>query len=459
MIKLFNTLTRKKEIFKPIKKGKASMYCCGLTVYNYAHIGNLRTYIFEDILRRTLEYNNFKIKHIMNITDVGHLTSDADQGEDKMEKGAKREGKTAYQIAQFYTKEFKKDLKKLNILPPHLFPKATDHIKEQIDWIKKLEKSNFTYQTSDGIYFNTTKFKAYGKLANLKKQKLKPGKRVSLGQKKNKTDFALWKFSSKKQKRQMEWSSPWGTGFPGWHIECSVMATKYLGKKIDIHCGGIDHIPIHHPNEIAQTEAITKKQWVNYWLHGEFLLENKEKMAKSKGYFLTLKKLEQKHPALTYRYFCLNTHYRKQLNFTFKALESAKISLEKLQNKIIELKTKDSIKPNKNLENKLLNQFKKSINDDLNTPEVLAVLWTTLKSKLSNKQKLKIALEIDQILGLNLKSLKTIKIPQEIKALADKRLKARLKKDWTTSDKIRTQIAKKGYSIDDTQDSYILNKK
>jgi cysteinyl-tRNA synthetase len=458
-MKLFNTLTRKKEIFKPIKKGKVSMYCCGLTVYNYAHIGNLRTYIFEDVLRRTLEYNKLKVKHVVNITDVGHLTSDADQGEDKMEKGAQREGKTAHQIAQFYTQEFKQDLKKLNILPPHLFPKATDHITEQIDWIKKLEKNNFTYITSDGIYFNTSKFKSYGKLANFKKQKLQAGKRVSLGEKKNHTDFALWKFSPKKQKRQMEWSSPWGKGFPGWHIECSAMATKYLGKQFDIHCGGIDHISIHHTNEIAQTEAITKKKWVNYWLHGEFLLENKEKMAKSKGQFLTLKKLEEKYPPLAYRYFCLNTHYRKQLNFTFKALESAKISLEKLQEKIIALKSKDSIKENKSLENKLLNQFKKSINDDLNTPEVLAVLWTTLKSKLSNKQKLKISLEIDKVLGLDLKSLKASKIPQEIKDLADKRLKARLTKDWTTSDKIRTQITKKGYSIDDTADSYLLKKK
>jgi len=293
MLALYNTLTRKKEEFKSLKKNEVSLYTCGPTVYNFAHIGNLRTYIFEDLLKRVLLYNKNKIKHVMNITDVGHLTSDADTGEDKIEAASKKEHKTAWQIAEFYTKAFKDDMKKLNLLPPSVWCKATDHIKEQIKWVQDLEKAGYTYKTADGIYFNTSKFKDYGKLALLEKQQLQAGKRVAMGDKKSPTDFALCKFSSPEEKRQMEWNSPWGKGFPGWHIECSVMATKYLGKQFDIHCGGVDHIPIHHTNEIAQTEALTKKKWVNYWLHGEFLILEEEKMSKSKGNILTLSVVEE----------------------------------------------------------------------------------------------------------------------------------------------------------------------
>jgi len=277
MLKLYNTLTRKKEVFKPIKKGQVGMYSCGPTVYWYQHIGNLRTYIFSDILKRVLQYNGYKVKHVMNVTDVGHLTSDADTGEDKVELAAKKEHKTAKEITNYYWKIFRKDLKKLNIIEPNTWAKATDHIKEQIGLIKKLEKKGFTYKTSDGIYFDTSKFPNYGKLARLKKEGLKAGARIKLGEKKNVTDFALWKFSEKPGVRQQEWDSPWGIGFPGWHIECSAMSMKYLGEHFDIHTGGEDHIPVHHTNEIAQSEAATGKKFVNYWLHGAFLTFKGEK--------------------------------------------------------------------------------------------------------------------------------------------------------------------------------------
>jgi len=458
-IKLYNTLSRKKEVFKSIKKGQVSMYACGPTVYLYAHIGNLRAYIFEDILKRTLLFNKLKVKHIMNITDVGHLTSDADTGEDKIELSAKKEKKDAYQIADFYTKAFKQDLIDLNILPPNTWCKATDHIKDQIEWIKKLEKKGFTYKTSDGIYFHTSKFKDYGKLAQLKKQDLKAGARINIGEKKNKTDFALWKFSTKDKKRQMEWKSPWGVGFPGWHIECSVMATKYLGKQFDIHCGGIDHIQIHHTNEIAQTEAVTKKKWVNYWLHGEFLILDKEKMSKSKGGFLTLKTLKEKnYDPLAFRYFILNSHYKKQVTFSYEALKSAQTALEKIRESYQRFQTKDNKKPSKK-ETALLTKFHNSINDNLNTPEALAVLWKVIKSKdLTNSQKTKLMLKFDEVLGLKIKTTKKT-IPKEIIKIAEQRLKARKNKDFKKSDILREKIRKKGYSIEDLKNTYKLKPK
>src|SRR3989304_3917189 len=302
MIKLYNTLTRKKEVFKPLKKGQVGVYTCGPTVYWYQHIGNLRTYIFADILKRVFLYNNYKVKHIINVTDVGHLTSDADTGEDKIEGAAKREGKTAREIADYYLRIFQEDFKKLNILEPNSWPKATEHIKEQIELIKKLEEKGFTYRTNDGIYFNTGKLRDYGKLARLKKQGIQAGKRVSLGEKRNNTDFALWKFSETRGFRQQEWDSPWGIGFPGWHIECSAMSMKYLGERFDIHTGGQDHVQIHHTNEIAQSEAATGKKFVRYWLHGAWLvvgksskeaedIDEERRMGKSEGNFLRLRTL------------------------------------------------------------------------------------------------------------------------------------------------------------------------
>src|SRR3989338_2131329 len=340
---LYNTLGRKKQEFKPIKKGIVGLYTCGPTVYSYAHIGNLRTYIFEDILKRVLIENGYKVKHVMNITDVGHLTSDADTGDDKVEKSAKEQKKTVWDIAGFYTKVFQEDIAKLHILDPDIWCRATDHIKEQIELIKKLEKKGLTYKTSDGIYFDTSKFKDYGILGNIKAEGLKAGVRVEIGEKKNPTDFALWKFSPKDSKRQMEWKSPWGTGFPGWHIECSAMSMKYLGETFDIHCGGIDHVPVHHTNEIAQSEAATGKSFVKYWAHGAFLLLEKEKMAKSGGNFITLQTLiERGYDPLDYRYFCFTAHYRSELKFSFDALTSCRAAFNILKEKYLEFRKKKS---------------------------------------------------------------------------------------------------------------------
>src|SRR3989344_577717 len=415
MLKLYNTLTRKKETFKPLKDNLAKIYTCGPTVYNYAHIGNLRTYIFEDILKRVLFYNKYKVKHVMNITDVGHLTSEADTGEDKLEKGAKREGKTAWEIAEVYTKTFKEDIKKLNIIYPNIWCKATNHIKEQIDLIKSLEKRGFTYKIEDGIYFNTSKLKDYGKLARLNKEKLKAGARIDIKDKKNPTDFALWKFSPKNKKRDMEWKSPWGKGFPGWHIECSAMSMKYLGNTFDIHCGGIDHIPVHHTNEIAQSEAATGKKFVNYWIHGEFLVLKDAKMAKSEDNFITLNTLIEKNYApLAYRYLCLTAHYKSPLEFGYNNLDGTQNALNKLRNKILEIKNKKG-KPSGNRALIYEKKFLDYINDDLNIPRALALLWELLDdNNLAIQDKYKLAIKFDKILGLDLGKEKKEKIPKEI---------------------------------------------
>ncbi len=453
----YNTLSRKKEKFKPIRKGQVNLYTCGPTVYSYAHIGNLRTYVFEDILKRVLLYNNYKVKHVMNITDVGHLTSDADTGEDKVETASKRENKTAWEIAEFYTTTFQEDLKKLNILPPTIWCKATGHIKEQVEWITQLEKAGYTYKTSDGVYFDTSKFKDYGKLALLERQQLQAGKRIAVGEKRCPTDFALWKFSPKNEKRQMEWPSPWGVGFPGWHIECSVMATKYLGKQFDIHCGGVDHIPIHHTNEIAQTEAVTKKRWVNYWLHGEFLVLEDEKMSKSKGNILIVSALkEQGCDPLDYRYLCLNTHYRKQLTFSKEALDGAKSSRKKMVDRIEELK--ETAKKGK-INKKYQEQFHQAINDDLNAPEALAIVWNVLKDeKVNAGDKLFTLYNFDEVLGLRLKEQKA-RIPPEVTRLAEQRLKERKKKDFKEADRLREEIAKAGFITEDTESGFRIKRK
>ncbi len=450
MLKLYNTLTRKKENFKPIKK-TVGMYTCGPTVYWYQHIGNLRSYIFADLLKRVLLYNKYKVKQIINVTDVGHLTSDRDTGEDKMEKAAKKENKKAKDIANFYLKLFKEDFKKLNILPPDKWTKATQHIKDQIQLIKTLEKKGFTYQTSDGVYFNTSKVKDYGKLARLKKQDLKAGKRVSLKEKKNKTDFALWKFSKKKGLRQQEWKSPWGLGFPGWHIECSAMSTKYLGKQFDIHTGGKEHIPVHHTNEIAQSEsAFNKKPWVKYWLHGEWLMFKDGKMSKSKGKIYTLEALERKgFQPLEYRYFVLNAHYKKPLKFDWKALENSRNAYSRLKNIISETKN------DKKLNKKYLKQFEKAINNNLDMPNAIAVMWNLLRDK-KETGKINTIKEMDKVLGLDL--LKKDLIPKEIKDLVKKREQARKNKDWKKSDKLRDKIKSKGYEIKDKEKKTIIMK-
>lgn len=455
---LYNTLTKEREVFKPISDKKVGLYTCGITAYWFAHIGNLRTYLFEDILKRILIYNGYNVKHVMNITDVGHLTSEADEGEDKIEEAARKEGKTAEEISNYYWKAFREDLKKLNIIEPSIWCKATEHIKEQIEMIKKLEEKGYTYRTNDGIYFDTSKLKDYGRLAGLKKEGLKAGKRIDIGEKKNKTDFALWKFSKKPGVRQQEWESCFGLGFPGWHIECSAMSSKYLGEQFDIHTGGEDHIPIHHTNEIAQSEAaFEKKPWVKYWLHGAFLLFKGEKVSKSEGGLFTISELEEKgFEPLIYRYFCLTAHYRKPLSFSLEALEGAQHSFHNLKNKILEiLEGKDKTKTKEARLKKYEKEFHKNINDDLNMPRALAVLWMMLKDKdINSKDKYKLALRLDKILGFDLKKLKKEeeKISKKIKALIEEREEARKKKDWAKADKIRDELKEQGIVLEDTSE-------
>jgi len=444
MLRLYNTLTRKKEDFKPLKGKKVGFYSCGPTVYWYQHIGNLRSYVFADVLKRILEYNGYAIKHVMNVTDVGHLTSDEDTGEDKMEVAAKKEGKKAEDLADYYWQVFRADLKRLNISEPTIWSKATEHIKDQIALIKKLEKKKFTYKTKDGIYFDTSKLKDYGKLAKLKIEGLQAGKRVKVGEKKNKTDFALWKFSKIPGLRQQEWKSPWGIGFPGWHIECSAMAMKYLGDSFDIHSGGEDHISVHHTNEIAQSEAATGKKFVKYWLHGAFLTTSGEKVSKSKGGLYTVSELENiGFKSLAYRYFLLTAHYRKPLDFTLDNLTNAQNSYERLKNAMIELK--DDKKKNKDY----LIKFEKEMNDDMNMPAALSILWGLVRDKKA-VGKYRTIKEMDKILGLDLLKKEKLDVPKDILKYVKERESARKKKDWDRSDEIRDLLKEKGWSIDDT---------
>jgi len=473
MIRLYNTLRRKKEIFRPLKDKKVGLYTCGPTVYLYAHIGNLRTYIFEDILKKTLEYNGYKVRHIMNITDVGHLTSDADSGEDKLEKGARREKKTVWQIARFYTDAFKADLKKLNIKEPNVWLKATATIKDQIGLIKILEKKGFTYQIADGVYFDSSKLKTYGRLWGSKKKKMIPGFRVKMAAgKKNPTDFALWKFSPKGIKRQMEWDSPWGKGFPGWHTECVVMSIKKLGIPFDIHCGGIDHISIHHTNEIAQAEAAFGKVPARYWLHGEFLImktagkEKKGKMSKSEGNIIILGDIINKgFNPLAYRYLCLTAHYRSKLAFSWKSLEAAQNALNKLSEITSKLLSAVSDEPKaedkgKRPAAKLFEEkFEKAVNNDLDIPGALSLMWQMLADKkLSPREKYSLLIGFDKIFGLDLANLKKEKIPSPIIKLSQQREKFRQEKKWLKADGIRKEIEKRGYIIEDTKEGAEIRK-
>lgn len=455
MLKLFNTLTRKKEIFKPLKqgqgargKGQIGLYTCGPTVYNYAHIGNLRTYIFEDILRRTLEQNGYKVKHVMNITDVGHLTSNADEGEDKLEKEAKKEKKSPWDIAKFYTNAFLRDLKNLNIKKAHTLSPATKNIKEQIEIIKKLFKNGYAYDTPEAVYFDVSKFKNYEKISRQNLKKIQIGARgevITETQKRNPTDFALWfKRVGRFKDHIMHWPSLWGDGFPGWHIECSAISTKYLGQPFDIHTGGVDHIYPHHTNEIAQSEGANKKLLAKYWLHGEFLVIEGSRMGKSEGNFITLTDVVKKNfNPLAYRYFVLGAHYRSKLNFTWEALRASQNALEKLYEVVRMLKgQKSSPLPLVPIRSK----FYSALYDDLNTPQALAVLWETVK--LGN---LSLLLEFDKVLGLGLKNIKPISIPHSIQKLAQKREEFRKQKKWREADEIREELKKKGYILEDAE--------
>ncbi|MBI4262585.1 cysteine--tRNA ligase [Candidatus Uhrbacteria bacterium] len=473
---LYNTLSRTKELFQPLKPGKVGLYTCGPTVYSDPHIGNLRTYLFEDILRRVLAYAGYKVKHVMNITDVGHLTGDRDMGEDKMQKSAREQRKTAWDLAKLYTLVFKENMKDLHMLAPDIWCKATDHIKEQVALIQILEKKGFTYQTSDGVYFDTARLPDYGKLAHLNIEGLREGARVEVNdEKKNPTDFALWKLSnplvrhpertervegSTLQKRDMEWPSPWGVGFPGWHIECSAMSMKYLGETFDMHCGGVDHIAVHHTNEIAQSEAATGKQFVKYWMHGEFLIINEGRMGKSEGNAMTLVGLKAKaYDPLAYRYLTLTAHYRQKLNFTWESLDAAQNALNNLRDHVRALKPEHPVTAtDRKLAQNFQERFDKAITDDLNMPEALALTWDMLKSELEPRLKKQLVKTFDKIFGLGLDKVKAYKIPPEIKKLARDREAARKKKDWAKSDEIRKHIESLGWKVEDTEKGFVLRK-
>lgn len=463
MLRIYNTLTRQKEDFTPIHEGKAYMYSCGPTVYNYAHIGNLRTYIFMDLFRRTLRYDGYKLKGVMNITDVGHLLSDGDTGEDKMQKASREQKKSPWEIAAYYTDVFFTDLKKLNIGKPEIIAKATDHIQEMIDYVQKLVEKGYGYEIDDGIYFDIGKFPGYGKLSRLNLEEQQAGARVEVNsQKHHPADFALWKKAE--PEHIMQWPSPWGMGYPGWHIECSAMSLKYLGMPFDIHTGGVDHIPVHHENEIAQNEALTGKKSVNYWVHGEFMLVNNGKMSKSLGNTYRISDLEERgYKALDFRYFCLNTHYRKKLNFTFEGLDAAKAAYARLLAQVYKHKTAKA-SGDTALAEKYLEQFRQAIDDDLNVPLALGILWTMMKETPA-KELYTAALEFDKVLGLDLDKAEAPKeeeqktdAPQEVIALCEERKAAKAAKDWAKADKLRADIAAMGYTVVDTKDGYKVTK-
>lgn len=471
MMRLYNYLSRQVEEFTPQKDNQVGFYTCGPTVYDLAHIGHARTYIFADILQRVLEFDGYKVKRVMNITDVGHLTSDSDTGEDKMEKSAVREHKSVWDIAKFYTADFFQMLDSLNIKRPEIISPAADHIKEMINLVKRLEAKGFTYQIADGIYFDTSKFPQYGQLmgqtfASLQKN-LKAGARVEAVEgKKHPTDFALWKLTSPGVKRQMEWDSPWGKGFPGWHIECSAMSMKYLGetfdpfgklrvngersRTIDIHTGGVDHVPIHHTNEIAQSEAATGKPFVRFFVEGEHLLVDGKKMAKSAGNFYTLKDIESKgFNPLALRYLFLTAHYRTQLNFTWGSLQSAQNALNKLYDAV-------SFWDDAKIGCAEYEQnFFNAVNEDLNTPQALAVMYQMLGSDYPDSAKARSILKFDQILGLGLEDkigqAKKQPLPADVAQLIQERELARQASDFAQADKIRDKLEAMGWIIEDRE--------
>ncbi len=458
MLKLFNTMGREKQEFHPIEPGRVRLYACGPTVYAYAHIGNLRTYVFEDVLKRVLLYLGYAVRHVMNITDVGHLTSDADTGEDKMELAAQREGKDIWEIAKFYTEAFQRDIEKLNVLPPDVWCRATDHIEDMIDMVRRLEANGLAYPADDGVYYDTSKFDRYTELARLDLEGLMEGARIEANpNRRNKSDFALWKFSPPGRQRQMEWDSPWGRGFPGWHIECSTMAVKYLGETLDIHCGGIDHVPVHHTNEIAQAEGATGKRFVNYWVHGEFLQLDRAKMAKSAGTFLTLSELEGRgYEPMDYRYFCLTAHYRSGLTFTWDALDGARAGYVHLAERIGELAAEtppDTKDDQPERQGRHRQAFREAICDDLNAPSAIAALWTALRDEtLSPSSRLALARDFDAVLGLGIDQLASLssETPAHVQQLVAQREQARRRKNWAEADKLRDAVLAEGFSIKDT---------
>ena len=462
-MKLYNTLSRSKEEFIPIKPGKAGMYSCGPTVYNYAHIGNMRTYVFMDVLRRTLEAYGYKVKSVMNITDVGHLTSDADEGEDKMARAAQEQKKTPWEIAQYYTDVFFKDLQALNIKRPNLTPKATEHIKEMLDFVQALAARGYGYETDDGIYFDISKFPDYGKLSGNDLEAQLAGARVEVNQqKRHPADFALWKKAPKEH--IMQWESPWGMGYPGWHIECSAMSRKYLGDTFDLHTGGVDHIPVHHENEIAQSEALLGHPAVHYWMHGEFMMVDGGKMSKSLGNTYTISDLISRgYSPLAFRYLCLNAHYRSKLNFTWEAMSGAQVSYIRLLEGAYRHKNAPSSPQAALLAQDAWEQFLEAAGDDLNIPTALGVAWTLIRSNIKSADIYDALLKMDGILGLNLAQYEPEQqqdesLPAEIAQLAEERQKARANKDWALSDNLREELRAKGYEAVDSKEGQRIKK-
>ena len=462
-IYFYNTLTRQKDKFIPIDKSEVRIYSCGPTVYKDATIGNMRTNIFQDVLRRVLKYNGYKIKHVMNITDVGHLVSDGDEGEDKMIKSAKEEHKTPLEIAEHYTKLFFQDLKDLNIEMPEIICKATDHIPEMLEYVKKLVENGYAYETSTAIYFDISKLDKYPILSNLDIEEQKAGARVNVDpEKRNPYDFALW--IKAPENHLMKWDSPWGPSYPGWHIECSAMGQKYLGEQFDIHTGGIDLIPTHHENEIAQSKGACGKIPANYWLHGEYLLINGGKMSKSLGNVYLIKDIKDRgYDPIVYKLLCYSCSYRIKLNFTWEGMEATSKSLERLRNGYkIHKEGKDKLdeQDRKRLE-EIEHNFHEAINDDMNMPLAMSYVWEAVRYNKKSKEIADLLLKFDTVLGLKIdkeQKQQELEIPKEVLDLVEKRKQARQEKNWEESDRLRNLIKEKGYEVKDTKDGMNIGK-
>jgi len=464
-LRLYNTLGRTVQDFEPLRPGEAGVYACGPTVYNYAHIGNLRTYVFEDILVRTLQALGYRVRHVMNVTDVGHLTGDTDEGEDKMLKSAREQGRSVWDVARFYADAFFRDLERLNTRAPDVVCRATEHIPEMIELISRLEKAGYTYRAGGNLCFDISRLPDYGKLTGQNLEDLRAGSRIEVdSSKRSPLDFVLWFTRSKFEHQAMLWDSPWGRGYPGWHVECSAMSMKYLGEQIDIHCGGVDHIPVHHTNEIAQSEAATGRPWVRYWVHGEFLVLAREKMAKSAGHFLTLAALEEKgfHP-LDFRYLCLGAHYRSQLQFSFEALEAARSARRNLNERLGRLMAeapgpqREGAGPAEQAgePSAYLQAFQAHLAADLNAPQGLADLWGCLRDEsVDPALRVRQALAMDAVLGLDLQAVKPLgveaELEGELKDLIREREEARRGRDFTRADQIRGRLRQRGIVLEDT---------
>ena len=457
-MKLYNSITKSVEPFKPLTGNKVRMYSCGPTVYSFQHIGNLRTYTFSDLLKRSLQLAGYRILHAMNVTDVGHLTDDADAGEDKIERAAKAEGKDAWAMTEIFKAKFFEDCAGLNILPPDIVCRATDHIDEQIAMIQAMEAKGLIYRNEDGIYFDTTKFTPITDLTNMRIKASDEYSRVGTGDKRSSYDFSLWKFSPKDAKRQMEWESPWGTGFPGWHLECSAMSMKYLGESFDIHTGGIDHIPVHHTNEIIQSESVTGKKFANFWVHAGWLsFGESEKMSKSAGGTLLLDNILQRgYDPLAFRYLILTAHYRGPLKFTWEALDAAATALGRIRDFIADKDiTQGDICEN------YLNTFREHIFNDLDTPQALATIWTMLKdSKIAKNDAARTLIEMDKVLGLRLQfhvaGNSELEVPARVLRLIGERSRLKNEKDYAGADAARDEIVSLGFEVMDTPEGPAL---